>query len=159
MKTGKKGKKSHGVGGLHIVAIFEGAKGLLVLVTGFELLSYIHRDIHSAAVQLVRHFHLNPASHYPRVFLDLAEHVDSTQLWAMAAAATMYAVVRIAEAIGLWLKRQWAEWFGVLTGGLYIPVEIYEVARGISWPKVTVLLVNMVIVVYLILVMSHPGKK
>ena len=35
--------------GLHVVALFEGAKGLLVLLVGFELLTYIHKDIHEAA--------------------------------------------------------------------------------------------------------------
>jgi uncharacterized membrane protein (DUF2068 family) len=159
MKTRKSKKRTTGTGGLHTVAIFEGAKGLLVLLTGFGLLSYIHKDIHDAAVQLVRHFHLNPASHYPRIFLDLTEHVHSAQLWAMAGAAMLYAAFRIAEAIGLWKQQRWAEWFGVLTGGLYIPVEIYEVTRGVTWPRVTVLLVNAVIILYLVLIMAHSKKK
>jgi uncharacterized membrane protein (DUF2068 family) len=155
----KKKRKQLGTGGLHLVALFEGAKGVLVLVTGFGLLAYIHKDVHEAAVQLVRHFHLNPASHYPRVFLDLMERVHSPQLWAMAGAALLYASVRIAEAIGLWLRQRWAEWFGVLTGGIYIPVEIYEVTRSVTWPKVTVLLVNGLIVAYLIVEVSRSGKK
>jgi hypothetical protein len=50
--------------GLHIVALFEAAKGLLVLLVGFELLTFIHKDIHEAAMRLVKHIHLNPASHY-----------------------------------------------------------------------------------------------
>ncbi|GAM09070.1 putative protein [Geobacter sp. OR-1] len=155
----KKKRKSIGTGGLHLVALFEGAKGVLVLVTGFGLLAYIHRDVHEAAAQLVRHLHLNPASHYPHVFLDLMERVHSTQLWAMAGAALVYAVVRIAEAVGLWFHQRWAEWFGVLTGGIYIPVEIYEVTRSVTWPRVTVLLVNVTIVAYLLLEMSRHGKK
>jgi uncharacterized membrane protein (DUF2068 family) len=77
----------------------------------------------------------------------------------MAGAALLYASVRIAEAIGLWLRQRWAEWFGVLTGGIYIPVEIYEVTRSVTWPKVTVLLVNGVIVAYLIVEVSRSGKK
>jgi uncharacterized membrane protein (DUF2068 family) len=141
------------------VALFEGAKGLLVLVTGFGLLSYIHRDLHEAAVQLVRHLHMNPAGHYPRIFLDLADRVDSTQLWAMAAGALVYAVVRFAEAAGLWLRRSWAEWFAVLTGGLYLPVELYEVIQKVTWPRVTVLVINGVIVGYLILEMARSGKR
>jgi uncharacterized membrane protein (DUF2068 family) len=147
-------KKRHGrrsgLYGLKIAAVFEAAKGLLVILAGFGLLSYIHKDLHHGAEELVRHFHLNPASHYPRVFLDLSSRIHDTGLWAMAAAAFLYAAIRIAEAVGLWLDRRWAEWFGILSGAMYIPVEIFELSRGVSWPKITVLLLNAVIIVYLL---------
>jgi uncharacterized membrane protein (DUF2068 family) len=139
--------------GLQVVALFEGTKGLLVLLVGFELLTYIHKDINEAAIHLVKHLHLNPASHYPRIFLDLTEHINDTNLWSMALAAAMYFVVRMIEAAGLWLRKTWAEWFAVLTGGMYIPVEIYEVAIKVSWPRVTVLVVNFGIVFYLLFVL------
>ena len=145
--------------GLHIVALFEGAKGLLVLLAGFGLLSFIHKDLHEAAMRLVRHVHLNPASHYPQIFLDLAERIHDTQLWGMAMAAAMYAVVRMVEAVGLWLRKAWAEWFAVLTGGLYIPIEILEVTRSQTWPRVTVLAVNLGVVSYLLYVMVRNGAQ
>lgn len=145
--------------GLHVVALFEGAKGLLVLLAGFELLSFIHKDIHEAAVRLVEHFHLNPASHYPRIFLDLTEHINDTNLWSMAAAAALYFVVRMIEAVGLWLRKSWAEWFAVLTGGMYIPIEIFEIARSVTWPRVTVLVVNLGVVSYLLFVLIKNGDK
>ena len=91
--------------GLHVVALFEGAKGVLVLVGGCGLLSFIHKDLHEAAMRLVEHVHLNPASHYPRIFLDLTERINDTRLWSLALAAAMYAVVRMIEAVGLWLRK------------------------------------------------------
>lgn len=145
--------------GLHVVALFEGAKGLLVLLVGFELLSFIHKDIHEAAMRLVEHFHLNPASHYPRIFLDVMENVNDTKLWSMAIVAAMYSVARMIEAVGLWLKQKWAEWFAILTGGMYIPVEIYEVAQRVTWPRVTLLFVNVGVVAYLLFVLIRNGEK
>ena len=151
-------RKSH-ARGLHIVAIFEGLKGVLVLLVGFELLTFIHKDIHEAALRLVKHIHLNPASHYPRIFLDLMEQINDTRLWSIAIAAAMYSVVRMIEAVGLWLRKSWAEWFAVLTGGMYIPVEMYEVAHHVSWPKVTVLAVNLGSVSYLLFVLTRDGRE
>ena len=142
-----------------MVALLEGAKGLLVLLTGFGLLALVHKDIHHGAVELVRHFHLNPGSHYPRIFLDLADRVTDTRLWAMAAAALSYAVIRFIEAGGLWLRRRWAEIFGALTGGMYIPVEIYELLHGVTWPKATVLVVNLWVVVYLVATLLRNGTR
>lgn len=137
------------LGGLRIVAFFEGAKGGLVLVTGFGLLAFIHRDLHHGAEEVVRHFRLNPASHYPRIFLDAATRATDTQLWLLALSALLYALARLIEAFGLWRRRLWAEWFGALSGSIYIPIELYEVTRGLSWPKLTVLVINLAIVGYL----------
>lgn len=145
--------------GLHIVALFEGAKGVLVLIAGFGILTFIHQDIHAAALRLVEHIHLNPASHYPRIFLDLTEHITDTRLWGLASAAALYSIVRMIEAVGLWLRKPWAEWFALLTGGMYIPLEIVEVARSITWPRATVLAVNLGIVSYLIFVLVRNGRK
>lgn len=150
--------KSH-ARGLHVVALFEGFKGLLVLLVGFELLTFINKDIHQAAMRLVEHIHLNPASHYPRIFLDLTEHITNSKLWSLAIAAFMYFIVRIVEAVGLWLRKAWAEWFAVLTGGMYIPIELFEVARSVTWPRVIVLVVNLGVVSYLLFVMIKNGRE
>lgn len=151
--------------GLRVVAMFEASKGILVLLVGFGLLSFAHKDLHQAAEELVRHLHLNPAMHYPSIFIDAANRVTDPQLWALALSALCYAGVRLAEAYGLWKQLQWAEWFGVLSGGIYIPMELFELWRGITWPRVTVLAVNLGVVGYLSLVLFrgrkglHRGRK
>jgi uncharacterized membrane protein (DUF2068 family) len=149
----------HIKGGLRVVSLFEAAKGLLVLLTGFGILAYIHQDLHLAAERLVRHFHLNPASSYPRIFIDLADHVTDAQLWLLAFSALLYALVRFVEAYGLWQARRWAEWFGLLMGAIYIPLELYEITRGVTWPKVTLLLVNAGVVGYLIFAVNQARRR
>jgi uncharacterized membrane protein (DUF2068 family) len=145
--------------GLRVVALFEATKGALVLVVGFGLLAFIHKDLHLAAERLVRHLHLNPARHYPRIFIDAANHVTDGRLLAMAIAALSYSVVRFVEAFGLWRQRQWAEWFGLLTGGMYIPVELYENLLAVTWPRAVILTVNAAIVLYLVYVLYRSRKK
>ena len=145
--------------GLRVVSVFEAAKGLLVLLTGFGVLAYIHKDLHLGAERLVRHFHLNPASRFPHIFLDLADHTTDAQLWALALSALVYSLVRFVEAYGLWHERPWAEWFAILTGGIYVPLELFELTRGVTWPKVTILIVNAGIVAYLSLVLYRSREK
>jgi uncharacterized membrane protein (DUF2068 family) len=152
--TGKKVKR-----GLRFVAALEATKGLLVFLTGFGLLAYIHKDLHLAAERLVRHFHLNPASRYPTIFLDLADHVTDSQLWFLALFALLYATARIIEAYGLWHERRWAEWFGLLSGGMYVPLELFEIARGVTWPKTVLLIVNAGVVGYLAFIIYHARQK
>jgi uncharacterized membrane protein (DUF2068 family) len=136
--------------GLTTVALFEGAKGLLVLLTGLGILSLVHHNLHQAAADLVRHLHMNPASHYPRIFIDAIGSATNSQLWYLAVGAFLYTLARFIEAWGLWRERRWAEWFGLLSGGIYIPVELYEVFRAATWPKMLLLSVNSLIVLYLL---------
>ena len=147
--------------GLRVVAIFEALKGVLVLLAGCGVLAFIHRDLHQAAVALVRVLHFNPAKHYPSIFIDAADHVSDLQLWMLALSALLYSTVRLVEAYGLWKQMQWAEWFGLLSGGMYIPMEVFEVSRELTWPRVTVLVVNVCVVAYLadILAKSRKPRK
>ena len=142
-------RTKHTPDSIRVAAVFEAAKGILVLFAGAGLLMLIHKDIHSVAEQFVRHLHLNPAKHYPRIFLDAVNHLTDLQLWALALSALCYSVVRFAEAYGLWFHRQWAEWFGFLTGCIYIPLELYEMLHGVTWIKLTILIVNLVVVILL----------
>ena len=130
------------------MAAFEAAKGLLVMATGLGFLSLLHHDVQRAAESVVRHLHLNPARHYPRVFLEAAAQLTDTRLWLLASGAFAYAVVRGVEAYGLWSARAWAQWFAILSGAVYLPIEIYELIHHATAPKAVVLLVNVGIVGY-----------
>jgi uncharacterized membrane protein (DUF2068 family) len=135
--------------GLRAVALFEGAKAVSILLVGFGLLSLIGKDVEDVAANLLKHLHLNPVSKYPRIFLDAARHVSKTDLWVFASLALADAVLRLVEAVGLWNERDWAKWLGVLTAGVYLPIEIYEMILQVTWLKSAALLTNVVIVVYL----------
>jgi uncharacterized membrane protein (DUF2068 family) len=141
------------------VALFEAAKGLIVLVAGFGLLSLVHRDAQRTAETIVRHLHLNPARHYPRVFIEAAGRVSSSRLWMLAAGAFAYSVVRFVEAYGLWRLRPWAEWFAIVSGGLYLPVEVYELIHRPTHVKAAVLFGNLAVVAYLLYVRGKARSR
>jgi uncharacterized membrane protein (DUF2068 family) len=141
------------------IAVFEAAKGAIVLLAGLGLLALINRDVQDMAERIVRHSHLNPASRYPHIFIDVASRVTNAHLWAMAGAATLYALVRFVEAYGLWFERRWAEWFAMISSGMYIPIEIYELIHRPSWPKAILLTVNVGIVAYMAYLLLHPDKQ
>ena len=137
-------------GALRTVAVWEAAKGALVLLVGFGVLSLVHRDLQRFAEQLVAHAHLNPAARYPRIFLDLADRLTDARAWLLAAGAAAYAAARFIEAYGLWFGRWWAEWFAALSGAIYIPFELLELYRRASLVSAGFLLVNAAIVAVMV---------
>jgi uncharacterized membrane protein (DUF2068 family) len=140
---------AHQVGGVRSIAVFEALKGLVILLAGFGLLHFVHRDLQAAAEELVRHSHLNPAHHYPRIFIEAASRTSSSRIRFLAALAFLYSSVRFVEAYGLWYLKGWAEWFAIISGSIYVPIEIYELAKHATVLRATVLIVNLVIVAYL----------
>lgn len=143
------------------VALLEVAKGALVLLAGFGALSLIHHDAQRLAEQLVGHLHLNPAKHYPRIFIDAAAHLTDARLWVLAALAAAYGLVRFVEVYGLWRGRRWAEWFAVVSGGIYVPFELYELLQGVTWLSLGALGVNVLIVGFMLnaLLRDHPADS
>jgi uncharacterized membrane protein (DUF2068 family) len=140
------------IGGLRTIAAFEAAKGALVLVVGLGLLASVHHLAQNLGEDIVRRFHLNLAHHYPRIFIDALTHLDDSRLRLLALAALLYSVARFIEAYGLWRTRAWAEWFAIVSGGIYLPVELYELVEQATVVKAVVLIVNIGIVGYLIYV-------
>jgi uncharacterized membrane protein (DUF2068 family) len=131
---------------LRTVALIEATKGALVLLAGFGLLSLIHHDVQRFAERLIAHFHLNPAAHYPRIFVQVATQLTDARLLLIAAGASVYSLVRFIEAYGLWYGRRWAEWFAALSGGIYIPFELFELYQRVTWLHVATLALNAMIV-------------
>lgn len=142
--------------GLRVVAIIELGKGLLVLLTGLALLALIGRDSQTMATRLIVWLHLNPAHELPRIVIEAAAHMTDRRIGFFAGCSVAYALVRLIEAYGLWHARPWAEWLAVISGGLYIPLELHALAEpGQRWPKAIALIINLAVVAYLLKAMQR----
>ena len=145
--------------GVRAVAVVEGVKAAIVLLAGFGLLSLIHRDVQDVAEKIIRHTHLNPASKYPRIFIDAADKVTDAQLWMFAGFAALYALIRSIEAYGLWNERRWAEWFALISSAIYLPVEIYELYHRFGWVKFSIFITNTIVVLYMAYALRHSAEQ
>jgi len=131
---------------LKTIAALEAFKGLIVLLAGSGVLLLIHRDLHEIAVKLVEHAHLNPASKYPRIFIDAAANTHNTRLLLLAAGAAAYSLLRFVEAYGLWRNAVWAELLAAVSGALYVPFEVVHLMRRPDALSVAVLAINVIVV-------------
>ena len=144
---------------LRPIALFEAFKGAVVLIAGFGLLSFLGRDNEEFAELIIRHLQLNPAKHYPQIFITAMSRLNDAHLLALAGFAALYAMVRFAEAYGLWYERRWAEWLAALSGGVYVPIEIYELLHRPTWLKVAALIVNLMVVAYMVWLLTETRRR
>ena len=134
-------------------------KGLVVLLTGFGILSLVHRDAWDVAESFLEWLHISPETRYAQVFLNLADQVTDAKLWAVALGALAYSTLRFMEAYGLWRVRAWAEWLALISGAIYLPFEIYELARRPDWIRLVILVVNLAVVLYMVYLRAQARMR
>jgi uncharacterized membrane protein (DUF2068 family) len=144
--------------GLRAVAALEALKGAIVLLAGFGLLSLLGHDATRFAEHLVARLHLNPAHHYPHIFIEAMRNANHRNVSLLAGLAALYSAVRFVEAYGLWRQHRWAEWLAALSGAIYVPAEIYELLHHATWLKASALAVNLAIVGYMVWLLTERRR-
>ena len=137
-----------GDAGLRAVAIFEASKGAVALLAASGLLMLWHAHAQSVGDTLARHLHLNPGRLHGGVLWSAIEGAEA-HLRLLAIGVLVYAGGRFTEAFGLWHQRTWAEWFGVVAGAVYVPLDLLELARQPGLLSLSMLSLNLLIVGYL----------
>ncbi|MFZ3211412.1 MAG: DUF2127 domain-containing protein [Terriglobales bacterium] len=140
---------NHSVG-LRTVAVLEAAKGILALLLGVGVLALLHMNLDDVAEWLTEILRVNPEGRLSNLFFNAADRATDKTLWVLAIGALVYAAVRFVEALGLWREREWAQWFALLSGALYLPGELYSLLRHPRPLKWGVVAANAVIVLYML---------
>ena len=157
----------HSLQALRAIASFELAKGMLVLFAAVVVVFMVGRDPFDLADGMLKLLHISPDHHFAQLFLDWADTLTDAKLWTVAAVGVAYALLRFVEAYGLWYARTWAEWIALISGSLYVPFEIYKLIRRQSTLHITVLVINLIIVLYMAYLLktgkgrqypSHPQR-
>jgi uncharacterized membrane protein (DUF2068 family) len=131
---------------LRAVSAFEAFEGVLALVAASGLLLLLHKDLQDIAISLVEHAHLNPAAHYPSIFIIAVDHLENAKSTLLALGVIVYSIFRFIEAYGLYREAAWAEVLAAVSSAIYIPVEIAELIRHVSFVSVGVLVINIAVV-------------
>jgi uncharacterized membrane protein (DUF2068 family) len=143
---------------LRAVASFEFIKGIFVLLIGVCAILLVRKDAWIMAESLLALFHISTDRHSAQLFLDFADNLTDTRLWAAAKLAFVYSALRFAEGYGLWRERTWAEWIAFGSGTLLLPLEIHQLMRGITVLRSVVFAANLGIVVYMFFLL-RAGRR
>jgi uncharacterized membrane protein (DUF2068 family) len=61
-----------------------------------------------------------------------------------------YAVLQVVEGVGLWLLKRWGEYLAVVATSVFLPLEIYDLMKGVTMTRVVTLTINVAAVLYLL---------
>jgi uncharacterized membrane protein (DUF2068 family) len=131
---------------LRSVAMFEFAKGVLA-IAAVAALHWL--DPGDLAGTFLRVLHVSPDHHFAHFILSLADRLSNIKFWHLALGVSCYSGLRFAEAVGLWRARAWAEWVALVSGAIYLPLEVGAILRHPTIFHAAVLVINVAIVIFM----------
>ena len=132
---------------LRTVALLEFLKGLLVLAAALGIAFFV--DAKDVAEWFLNLLHISPDRHIAHLLLRLAGRLSDAKVWVVVTVACSYSGLRFAEAYGLWRARAWAEWVALISGALYLPVEVRLLVHRVTLLHVAFLVVNVAVVAFM----------
>ena len=146
----KKSSKRSGSATLLLIALFKLFKGFLLLAVAIGAVRLLHKDIAESVEHWVHILRVDPENRFIHRLLEKLFAVTPRQLKELSAGTFIYSGLLLTEGVGLLLRKRWAEYFTVITTGLLIPLEVYELAKHFTAAKVAVFVINVLIVWYLL---------
>jgi uncharacterized membrane protein (DUF2068 family) len=148
---------------LVLIAVYKFFHALVFIAVGIGAHRLLHKDIADQVELLARHLRFNPESRLVNFILDKASLVNDPVLRRIGFVAFCYAAVTMAEGVGLYLEKAWGEFLTLAITASFLPWEIYEIIRRLTWIRVGLLTINILVFIYLVkLVMDrarHRARK
>jgi uncharacterized membrane protein (DUF2068 family) len=119
-------------------------------VVGIGAIKFLHKDVATTVTHWIQVLRVDPENRYLHGILEKIFRVTPRQLKELSVGTFFYAALFATEGVGLLLRKRWAEYFTIVTTGLFIPLEIYELARHFTVTRLVVGIVNVLIVWYLV---------
>lgn len=144
---------------LMLIAAFKLAQALLFIALGVGAVRLLHKDVSDVLTRLIEHLRFNPESRLVNFVLDKASLVTDKVLRRIGAVVFIYAGLDLLEGIGLYLEKVWAEYFTVAITGSFLPWEIFEVYRKLTWIRAGLLILNALVFLYLLKLIVDRARE
>jgi uncharacterized membrane protein (DUF2068 family) len=137
---------------VRLIILERAVRGTLVAVLGVALLTN-SRQVVTLVRQWVAELDVNPERRLiPRIILTVLRPVgqfSTRTVLIIGVGALLFGALELTEAVGLARRRRWAEYLTVIAGCIGIPFEIHEVIMRQTVFRVSFLVINVAIVIYL----------
>jgi uncharacterized membrane protein (DUF2068 family) len=144
---------------LILIGLFKLAKALLLIAVGIGTIRFLHKDLGSTVMHWIQVLRVDPDNRLIHGALVRIFRVTPKQLKELSVGTFLYAAVFLTEGTGLLLRKHWAEYFTIISTSLFIPLEIYELAKHFTILKLAVTAINVLIVWYLVARVRSRGKR
>ena len=143
---------------LILIAIYKGLQAALFFAVGIGALRLLHKDVGDVFEDLRDSLHFSPESRLVNFLLEKASLIDDPILRRIGAVAFSYAALSLAEGTGLYLEKAWGELLTLVITASFLPWEVFEVIRHVTWVRIALLVINTLVFIYLLKVVALRRK-
>ncbi|MGD0829920.1 MAG: DUF2127 domain-containing protein [Terracidiphilus sp.] len=140
---------------LLLIAAYKLIQAILFCAIGVGAVRLLHKDIGDLLDHLANHL---PESRVVNFLLDKASLLNDPLLRRIGAAAFFYAVLSIFEGTGLFLEKVWGEYLTLVITASFLPWEIFELFRRLTWIRASLLVINALVFFYLMKIVAERAK-
>jgi uncharacterized membrane protein (DUF2068 family) len=143
-----------GYTGLEIIAGFKFVQAATLILAGLGALGLMNAGVSDFAQEWLERLALGNGQHFAvaaatRV-LPYFNAATPRHFAALGAGAFAYASVFLAEGIGLWQGKKWAEYLTIVATASLLPFEMAAVYSKLTLVRVAMLVLNALVIAYLV---------
>lgn len=142
--------RKHHDRGLLLIGLFKLAKSIFFFGIGMGAIHLLHKDLGDVVMRVAMALKFDPESRFVGLLLDKADLIDIHRLKLISLGTFGYSVVALTEGVGLVLEKVWAEYLTTILTISFLPWELYELARHLTWFRLSLLLINLAVLAYLV---------
>ncbi len=136
--------------GLLAIGIFKLSKSVLFFCLGVGAFKLLHKDLGDVAMRLALILHRDPESRFVTLMMQQVDRIDAHRLREIGFATFAYSALALTEGIGLMKEKVWAEYLTTILTVMFLPWELFELARDPNMMRLGLLLANLVVLAYLL---------
>ncbi len=145
--------------GLFLIALMKLLSAGLLAAIGFGVFHLLKSDdLEKTAHHMVAILNLDPKNLFINSMIDKLGDVHPSQLKKIGFGTLFYSLLYLIEGIGLLKAKRWAEYMTVIITASLLPIEIIEIIKKVGILKISALIINIIIVIYLIYILSRRRK-
>jgi uncharacterized membrane protein (DUF2068 family) len=142
-----------------MIAFFKFAQALLFFAIGIGARRLIHQDVVDRIFDFAEHLRFNPEPRLVNFILEKASLLNDPLLRRIGLAAFAYGALVLAEGIGLYLEKAWGEYLTLAITASFLPWEIIEIFRRLTWIRAGLLTINILVFVYLLYLLIGNQRR
>jgi uncharacterized membrane protein (DUF2068 family) len=164
-RTSPRAKAARVTGGKHhnrwlvLIAFLKFAQATMFILIGLGAHRLLHKDVADEIELFARHMRFNPESRLVNFILDRASLVNDPLLRRIGFAAFGYSALCIAEGLGLYLEKAWGEYMTLAITAAFLPWEVFEIFRRLTWLHAGLLIINVLVFIYLLKLVGERTRE
>lgn len=132
------------------IGVFKLLQALLFVLAGIGAVRLLHKDLMDVAEHFILAMRFNPEGRFVNLTLEKVAMIDPRRLKEISAAIFAIAALDAIEGTGLVLEQAWAEFVTLILTASFLPWEVFEILRHVTWIRIGLTIINCAVVLYLL---------